>query len=425
MPTPRPSSTCSTCSTRATPGSTPGGAVGLLGADRLLRDLGLDEPTRAEGCRRMRNAFELEFGADADLRRDVGRRVRAEMGGARRASRGGRRRNHPLAPGVQVLDERSTRIAPLAAELAELRAAGRLTSRVETLGTSFVHMWLNRLCRSDARRRSTSPPPRPPVRGPRRPCPVALVTPDDVLLPNGLHDRRRRRGLGGGDRGVQGMGRLGPGSNDPPHRAAGTNLDEESRPPGGGGARHCAAVRPPTALGRRDPGVVRPLGCDRRRLARTRPAPGRGRGGTRPRECGVDRGDHVGHRGTVRMASRPLAHRPRPWRDRMADRRGTRPGHERPRRPRGCLAGPQSGDHRRARRRLDPFRPADTYSWPTRRWPASCAGGRSKSSPPRRGWRSSTPAQRSRTCPTSSVPTSRARPRATSSARSRWTAPGG
>ena len=53
---------------------------------------------------------------------------------------------------MQVLDERSDLIAPLAAELAELRAAGRLTERVETLATSFVHMWLNRLCRSDARR---------------------------------------------------------------------------------------------------------------------------------------------------------------------------------------------------------------------------------------------------------------------------------
>jgi len=42
--------------------------------------------------------------------------------------------------------------APLAAELAAMHDSGRLTTSVAGLAVSFVHMWLNRLCRSDARR---------------------------------------------------------------------------------------------------------------------------------------------------------------------------------------------------------------------------------------------------------------------------------
>jgi thiopeptide-type bacteriocin biosynthesis protein len=126
--------------------------IGLLGADRLLQDLGLDEPTRAEGCRRMRNAFEREMAADAELRKGVARRIRQEHAALDELLGADADGDHPLAPGLRVLDERSDRIAPLAAELAALRSAGRLTSRVQTLATSFVHMWLNRLCRSESRR---------------------------------------------------------------------------------------------------------------------------------------------------------------------------------------------------------------------------------------------------------------------------------
>jgi hypothetical protein len=50
---------------------------------------------------------------------------------------------HPLAPGIAALEERSARMAPLAVQLGGL---------VDVVAPSFVHMWLNRLCRSESRR---------------------------------------------------------------------------------------------------------------------------------------------------------------------------------------------------------------------------------------------------------------------------------
>jgi len=56
--------------------------------------------------------------------------------------------DHPAAPGIAVIAKRSERIIPLAAELATLRAADRLDLPLDALAASYVHMWLNRLCRS-------------------------------------------------------------------------------------------------------------------------------------------------------------------------------------------------------------------------------------------------------------------------------------
>jgi hypothetical protein len=53
--------------------------------------------------------------------------------------------------GLAVLAARSERIRPVAAELMVLRGAGRLTESLEALAETHVHMWLNRLCRSENR----------------------------------------------------------------------------------------------------------------------------------------------------------------------------------------------------------------------------------------------------------------------------------
>ena len=121
--------------------------IGLLGTERLLQDLGLDAPTRAALCRRMRDAFDREFRAGATLRKSLGARIRSELPALEAlldALAGG---DHPLAPGIEILDERSARVAPL---VPHLRAAN-LTSPIQELAVSFVHMWLNRLHRSENR----------------------------------------------------------------------------------------------------------------------------------------------------------------------------------------------------------------------------------------------------------------------------------
>ncbi len=122
--------------------------LGALGSDALMRDLGLDDQARAAFTRQMHAALEGQFRADAQLRNAIAGRVRAERGAVEALLAATGDTDHPLAPGIAVLAQRSERIKPLAAELAALRAAGRLGLPLDALATSYVHMWLNRLCRS-------------------------------------------------------------------------------------------------------------------------------------------------------------------------------------------------------------------------------------------------------------------------------------
>ncbi len=125
--------------------------LGVLGAEALMKDLGVDEETRGTLAHRMRDAFGREFRADAKLRKGIAGRVRDELAALDELLGAAPDGDHPLAAGIRVLGERSSAIAPLAGELRALRAAGRLGLPIEELAVSLVHMWLNRLCRSESR----------------------------------------------------------------------------------------------------------------------------------------------------------------------------------------------------------------------------------------------------------------------------------
>jgi lantibiotic biosynthesis protein len=125
--------------------------IGVLGSDALMCDLGLDDQARAAVTRHMHAALEREVQADARLRNATAGRVRAELGTVDALLAATADSNHPLAPGIAVLARRSERIRPLVAELADLRAAGSLDLPPDALATTYVHMWLNRLCRSQNR----------------------------------------------------------------------------------------------------------------------------------------------------------------------------------------------------------------------------------------------------------------------------------
>jgi thiopeptide-type bacteriocin biosynthesis protein len=122
--------------------------LGALGSDALMRDLGLGDQARAALSRHMHAELERQFRADAQLRTAIARRVRAERGTVETLLAATGDSDHPLAPGIAVLAQRSEQIKPLAAELATLRAAGGLGLPLDALAASYVHMWLNRLCRS-------------------------------------------------------------------------------------------------------------------------------------------------------------------------------------------------------------------------------------------------------------------------------------
>ena len=125
--------------------------IGLLGVERLLQDLGLDEAARANLSRGMRDDFDRELHADARLHKAIGHRARAERPALEALLAAAPNSDHLLALGIRVLAERSARISPLAAELVSLRGAGRLALPIDDLASSFAHMWLNRLCRSQNR----------------------------------------------------------------------------------------------------------------------------------------------------------------------------------------------------------------------------------------------------------------------------------
>jgi lantibiotic biosynthesis protein len=122
--------------------------IGVLGSDALMCDLGLDDEARAAFTRRMHAALERHFRADARLRNAIAGRVRAELGTVDALLAATASSDHPLAPGTAVLAQRSERIRPLAAELTDLRAAGSLDLPPDALAASYLHMWLNRMCRS-------------------------------------------------------------------------------------------------------------------------------------------------------------------------------------------------------------------------------------------------------------------------------------
>jgi thiopeptide-type bacteriocin biosynthesis protein len=125
--------------------------IGVLGADVLLCDLGLDIGVRAAHARNMQIAFERELRPDARLRRAVAARVRSNADAVDALLAAIDDPHHPLASGITVVAERSARIRPLTIELSRLRDHGRLEVPLPALATAFVHMWLNRLCRSENR----------------------------------------------------------------------------------------------------------------------------------------------------------------------------------------------------------------------------------------------------------------------------------
>jgi lantibiotic biosynthesis protein len=124
--------------------------LALAGIDTLLTDLGLDLHMRADVVTELRASFARELGADREVERVLGRTYAAERAALESLLAPGL--EHPLAPGLAILAERSGRIRPVVAELRALEAAGRLSLPVRTLAASYVHMHANRLLRGSARR---------------------------------------------------------------------------------------------------------------------------------------------------------------------------------------------------------------------------------------------------------------------------------
>jgi lantibiotic biosynthesis protein len=119
--------------------------LALYGIDRLLDDFGLDLERKRAWARGCRDGFAREFDVRGQTRRALGDRYRAERKALEELLGLEEGDDHPLAPGVQLLRERSWRLAPL---VERLRAREqRLSVSLDHLLWSYAHMHANRLLR--------------------------------------------------------------------------------------------------------------------------------------------------------------------------------------------------------------------------------------------------------------------------------------
>lgn len=122
--------------------------LALYGMHALLVDLGFDLEERLELVARQRLSFASEHRANSKVARQVGKRFREERKSLNALLV---REATELTGAYQVYDRRSLAVRPLASELRALTAAGKLTSTMADLASSFLHMHVNRLLRSEQR----------------------------------------------------------------------------------------------------------------------------------------------------------------------------------------------------------------------------------------------------------------------------------
>jgi thiopeptide-type bacteriocin biosynthesis protein len=119
--------------------------LALYGIDRLLDDFGLDLERKRAWARGCRDGFARELDVRGQTKRALGERYRAERKALDELLGLEEGDDHPLAPGVQLLRERSRRLAPL---IERLRAREqRLSVSLDDLLWSYAHMHANRLLR--------------------------------------------------------------------------------------------------------------------------------------------------------------------------------------------------------------------------------------------------------------------------------------
>jgi len=125
--------------------------LALWGADRLLADIGLGLEARLRMARSMRASLAREYRVDAKMETQLSARFRP-LRGELEALMWGTDEHHPLAPGMEVLRQRSERWALVLAELKALQQQGGLLGNLEDIATSYVHMSINRVLRVAQRR---------------------------------------------------------------------------------------------------------------------------------------------------------------------------------------------------------------------------------------------------------------------------------
>ncbi len=122
----------------------------LRGIDRLLSDLGFEGDDKLLLVERMQQGYAAEYRVGAGFKQQLSRRLRKERAAIEdvlTAETAG----HPWSQCFALLDERSRRVRPIAGQLRDRQARGLLSLPLSQIATSFVHMFVNRIVRSDGR----------------------------------------------------------------------------------------------------------------------------------------------------------------------------------------------------------------------------------------------------------------------------------
>jgi thiopeptide-type bacteriocin biosynthesis protein len=124
--------------------------LGLRGIDLLLTDLGLELPEKCEVMQDVRASFVQMLGVEHRLEHQLSANYRRERGSLEALLDPANDEAGDLAPGIELLHERSRKLAPWIRELDARARAGRLSQTIRELAPSYIHMFTNRLFRTAA-----------------------------------------------------------------------------------------------------------------------------------------------------------------------------------------------------------------------------------------------------------------------------------
>jgi class I lanthipeptide synthase len=123
----------------------------VYGIDRLLADFGFDLTMRHSILKNARDVFAKEFRVEKNLWSQLSDRFRKERRELRTLLDASPDSDHPLAPGVEILHQRSRNLANIVSELRSHDRKGGLSLSLPELMPSYIHMHANRLLRSAQR----------------------------------------------------------------------------------------------------------------------------------------------------------------------------------------------------------------------------------------------------------------------------------
>jgi lantibiotic biosynthesis protein len=125
--------------------------LALRGADMILSDLGLDDPSKLALLARLKESHFQEFGGATALKKALGDRYRKERAGLEKLLESSQTGDPCLANGFQALDQRTRQTKPVIAALLKKAKQGKITTALPGLAASLLHMHINRLIRADQR----------------------------------------------------------------------------------------------------------------------------------------------------------------------------------------------------------------------------------------------------------------------------------